>query len=190
MNASASEEIHPLRVEIPQSDLDDINERLARVRWPDELSGVGWDYGVPSDYVRDLVNYWANDFDWRKQETKLNAYQQFTTDIDGQRVHFIHVRSPEPDALPLILTHGWPMSVFEYVDLIDPLTNPTAHGGDSADAFDVVVPSLPGVGFSGPTRQPGWDTRRIARAWVELMARLGYPDVRGSRERRRFASLT
>ncbi len=175
MKASASEEIHPFRVEIPQSDLDDINERLARVRWPDELTGVGWDYGVPSAYVRDLVNYWANDFDWRKQESKLNAYQQFTTDIDGQRVHFIHVRSPEPDALPLILTHGWPMSVFEYVDLIDPLTNPTAHGGDSADAFDVVVPSLPGVGFSGPTRQPGWDTWRIARAWVELMARLGYP---------------
>jgi epoxide hydrolase len=167
-------EVQPYRVEIPQTELDDLDTRLERVRWPDELDGVDWTYGVPLEYVRELVGLWRTSFDWRAHEARLNAHPQFTTTIDGQQVHFLHVRSPEPDALPLICTHGWPMSVFEYVDLIGPLTDPRAHGGDAADAFHVVVPSLPGVAFSGPTTKPGWDTQRIVRAWVELMSRLGY----------------
>jgi pimeloyl-ACP methyl ester carboxylesterase len=166
--------IRPFRVDVPQRDLDDLRERLARTCWPDELPGVGWSHGVPLGYVRELVEYWRSGYDWRAYEAKLNAYPQFTTTIDGQTVHFLHVRSPEPDALPLIATHGWPMSVAEYLDLIGALTDPRAHGGDPRDAFHLVLPSVPGVGFSGPTDEPGWDTRRIARAWVELMARLGY----------------
>jgi epoxide hydrolase len=154
----------PYRVEIPQSDLDDLAERLGRVRWPDELPGVDWSYGVPLDHVRELVEYWRSGYDWRAQEARINEHPQFLTTIDGQQVHFLHVRSPQADALPLILTHGWPMSVVEYLDLIGPLT----------DEFHLVIPSLPGVGFSGPTREPGWDTRRIAAAWAELMRRLGY----------------
>ena len=155
--------IEPYRVEIPQGDLDDLADRLDRVRWPDELPGVEWSYGVPLDYVRELVEYWRSGYDWRAHEARLNEQPQFKTTIDGQEIHFLHVRSPEPDALPLILTHGWPMSVFEYVDLIGRLTD-----------FHLVIPSLPGVGFSGPTTEPGWDTRRIAGAWAELMRRLGY----------------
>jgi pimeloyl-ACP methyl ester carboxylesterase len=167
-------DVRPFQVEVPQADLDDLMDRLARVRWPDELPGGEWSYGVPLEYVRELVDHWRSGFDWRAQEARLNAHPQFMTTIDGQQVHYIHVRSPEAEALPLICTHGWPMSVFEYVDLIWPLTDPRAHGGDAADAFDVVIPSVPGVAFSGPTTEPGWDTRRVARAWVELMARLGY----------------
>jgi epoxide hydrolase len=167
-------EITPFRVEIPQEDLDDLQARLARVRWPDELPGVGWDYGVPVDYVRELVDRWRTAYDWRAHEARLNEHPQFTTTIDGQRVHFLHVRSPEPGALPLICTHGWPMSVFEYLDLIGPLSDPRRHGGDPADAFHLVVPSIPGVAFSGPTTEPGWGVARVARAWVELMERLGY----------------
>jgi hypothetical protein len=170
----ASAEVVPYHVEIPQSDLDELRARLERVRWPDELAGAGWSYGVPLDYARELVDHWRMSFDWRLHETRLNAHPQFMTTIDHQRVHFLHVRSPEPGALPLICTHGWPMSVFEYLDLVGPLTDPRAHGSDPADAFHVVIPSVPGVAFSGPTTEPGWDTRRIARAWVELMARLGY----------------
>jgi pimeloyl-ACP methyl ester carboxylesterase len=167
-------EVRPFRAEIPQTDLDDLHERLGRVRWPDELPGVDWSYGVPLDYMRELVDEWRTRFDWRSHEARLNGYPQFMTTIDGQQVHFVHVRSPEPDALPLICTHGWPMSVFEYLDLAGPLSDPRAHGGDPADAFHVVIPSIPGVAFAGPTTEPGWDTRRVARAWVELMARLGY----------------
>ena len=166
--------VRPHHVEIPPSKLADLQQRLDRVEWPDELPGADWDYGVPLDYVRELVDRWRTGFDWRAQEARLNAYPQFTTTIDNQLVHFVHVRSPEPDALPLICTHGWPMSVFEYLDLVGPLTDPAAHGGDRVDAFDVVIPSIPGVAFSGPTAEPGWDVRRVARAWVELMARLGY----------------
>jgi epoxide hydrolase len=169
-----SETIKSSRIEIPQADLDDLQARLGRVRWPDELSGVEWTHGVPLDYVRELVDHWRSSFDWRAHEARLNALPQFTTRVDGQQIHFIHVRSPEPNALPLICTHGWPMSVFEYLDLVGPLTDPRAHGGDPADAFDIVIPSLPGHSFSGPTSEPGWDTQRIARAWVELMTRLGY----------------
>ena len=159
-----STELRPFRAEIPQDELDDLQERLARVRWPDELPGADGRYGVPRDYVRELVEHWRTGFDWRAAEAKLNAHPQFTTTIDGATVHLVHVRSPEPDALALICTHGWPMSVFEYLDLIGPLT----------EDFHLVIPSLPGVGFSGPTTEPGWDTRRIARAWAELMRRLGY----------------
>jgi pimeloyl-ACP methyl ester carboxylesterase len=172
--SNTSDTIKSSRIEIPEADLDDLYARLARVRWPDELSGVEWSHGVPLDYVRELVDQWRSNFDWRAHEARLNTLPQFTTEIDGQQIHFIHVRSPEPDALPLICTHGWPMSVFEYLDLIGPLTDPRAHGGDPADAFDVVIPSLPGVAFSGPTTEPGWDTQRTAHAWVELMGRLGY----------------
>jgi epoxide hydrolase len=167
-------ELRPFRAELPQSGIDDLQGRLARVRWPDELPGVAWRYGVPLDYTRQLVEHWRTGFDWRDQEARLNAHPQFTTTIDGQPVHFIHARSPEPDALPLICTHGWPMSVFEYLDLIGPLSDPRAYGGDPTDAFHLVIPSIPGVAFSGPTTGPGWDTPRIARSWVELMARLGY----------------
>src|SRR3954447_2970790 len=169
-----SADLRPYRVEIPQSDLDDLQARLERVRWPDELAGAEWSYGVPLHYVRGLVERWRTGFDWRTHEARLNAQPQFTTTIDGQRVHFLHVRSPEPDALALICTHGWPMSVFEYLDLIGPLSDPRGHGGDPADAFHLVIPSIPRGAFSGPTTAPGWDTKRVARAWVELMARLGY----------------
>ncbi|PRX65867.1 pimeloyl-ACP methyl ester carboxylesterase [Nonomuraea fuscirosea] len=166
--------IDPFRIDIPQADLDDLRDRLGRTRWPDELPGVGWSYGVPTSYARELAEYWRTTYDWRAQEAALNAYPQFTTEIDRQTVHFMHVRSPEPDALPLIITHGWPGSIAEFMKVIGPLTDPRAHGGDPADAFHVVAPSLPGFGFSGPTRETGWNLRRVARAWAELMRRLGY----------------
>src|SRR5215204_3705226 len=180
-------EIRSFRIDIPQADLDDLADRLARTRWANELpseergGGVqtgpvppGWEYGVPLDYVKNLVEYWRTGYDWRAWEAKLNSYPQFTTTIDGQNVHFLHIRSPEPDATPLILTHGWPNTVVEYLGLIGPLTDPHAHGGDPADAFDVVIPSLPGFAFSGPTTESGWDAQRTAKAWAELMRRLGY----------------
>jgi pimeloyl-ACP methyl ester carboxylesterase len=167
-------EILPFRIDVPQADLDDLRERLARTRWPDELPGVGWSRGVPLGYLQQLADYWRSGYDWRAQEARLNRFPQFTTTIDGTGVHFLHVRSPEPDALPLILTHGWPGSVVEFLDVIGPLADPRAHGGDPADAFHLVIPSIPGYGFSGPTHQAGWTTDRVAAAWKELMARLGY----------------
>src|SRR5918999_5389797 len=154
-------EIRPFRVEIPQAALSDLRQRLARTRFPDEIPGVGWSRGVPLDYLRGLAQYWADGFDWCEQEAKLNELPQFTTTIDGQNIHFLHVRSPEPDALPLIITHGWPNTFLEYLDLVAPLTDPRAHGAEATDAFHVVVPSLPGSGFSGPAREPGWDSYRI-----------------------------
>lgn len=166
--------ITPFRVDVRQADLDDLRTRLANTRWPADIGGAGWSRGVPTSYLRDLAEYWSTTFDWRAWEARLNEFPQFTTEIDGQNVHFMHVRSPEPDATPLILTHGWPGSVIEFIDLIGPLTDPRAHDGDPADAFHLVVPSLPGFGFSGPTRESGWTTRRIAGAWAELMSRLGY----------------
>jgi pimeloyl-ACP methyl ester carboxylesterase len=183
--SDASQEIRPFRIQISQVDLDDLADRLARTRWANELpldtSGPpqgpippGWEYGVPVGYVRDLVNHWQHHYDWPAWEARLNQYPQFMTEIDGQPIHFLHVRSPEPEATPLILTHGWPNTFLEYLDLIAPLTDPRGHGGAAADAFHVVVPSLPGFGFSGPTREPGWDAHRTARAWAELMRRLGY----------------
>jgi pimeloyl-ACP methyl ester carboxylesterase len=166
--------IHPFTVDIAQAVLDDLSDRLARTRWPNELPGVGWSRGVPLGYLKELAEYWRTTYDWRKHEAKLNAYPQFSTEIDGQTIHFLHVRSPEPDALALILTHGWPGSVVEFLKIIGPLTDPRAHGGDAADAFELVIPSLPGFGFSGPTRESGWTTERTARVWAELMSRLGY----------------
>ena len=183
--SDASHEIRPFRIQIPQADLDDLADRLARTRWANELpmdtSGPqrgpippGWEYGVPVGYVRDLVDHWQHHYDWHAWEARLNQYPQFITEIDGQRIHFLHVRSPQPEATPLILSHGWPNTFLEYVDLIAPLTDPVGYGGEAADAFHVVVPSLPGFGFSGPTHEPGWDAHRTARAWAELMRRLGY----------------
>jgi pimeloyl-ACP methyl ester carboxylesterase len=168
-------EIRPFRIDVPQSALDDLRDRLTRTRWPDDLPGVDWSYGVPLSRLKELVEYWRTTYDWRAHEAELNDFPQFTTTIDGQNVHFLHVRSPEPDALPLILTHGWPGSVAEFLDMIGPLSDPRAYGGDPADAFHVVAPSIPGYGFSGPTTATGWDVPRIAGAWAELMGRLGYP---------------
>ncbi|WP_224243357.1 epoxide hydrolase family protein [Hyalangium gracile] len=167
-------QLQPFRIEVPQSELDDLRARLGRTRWPDEVPGLGWSQGVPVSYLKELAEYWRTAYDWRTHEAALNQHPQFTTEIDGQTIHFLHVRSPEPDALPLILTHGWPSSVVEYLDVIGPLTQPRAHGGTSAQAFHLVIPSLPGYGFSGPTREVGWGSRRVARAWAELMKRLGY----------------
>jgi pimeloyl-ACP methyl ester carboxylesterase len=167
-------EINPYSIDIPLSALDDLKERLGRTRWPDELPGVGWDLGVPLEYLKGLTEYWATTYDWRSQEGALNEFDQFTTVIDNQNVHFLHVRSTEPEALPLLITHGWPGSIAEFLDIIDPLVNPVAHGGDPADAFHVIAPSIPGFGFSGPTHETGWNTVRVAHAWVELMSRLGY----------------
>jgi pimeloyl-ACP methyl ester carboxylesterase len=171
---SSDDAIHPFRIEIPQADLDDLRRRLAQTRWPGELPGVGWTRGVPLAYLRELADYWRTSYDWRRHEARLNEPPQFVTTIDGQTIHFLHLRSPEPDALPLILTHGWPGSFLEFLKVIDPLTNPRAHGGDPQDAFHLVIPSLPGFGFSGPTHETGWTSDRIARAWAELMGRLGY----------------
>jgi pimeloyl-ACP methyl ester carboxylesterase len=166
--------IQPFSISIPQADLDDLRDRLARTRWPDELPGVGWSYGVALGYLKELAEYWRTGYDWHKWQARLNQFPQFTTAIDGQNIHFLHVRSPEPDALPLILTHGWPGSIVEFLEVIGPLSNPRAHGGDPADAFDLVIPSIPGFGFSGPTHATGWGTERVAQAWAELMRRLGY----------------
>ncbi|MFK0216470.1 epoxide hydrolase family protein [Streptomyces sp. NPDC090298] len=165
--------MHPFRIDIPQAQLDDLHRRLDATRWPDELPGVGWDRGVPVGYLKELAAYWRTSFDWRAAEAQLNAHPQFVEEIDGAQVHFLHVTSPEPDATPLLLTHGWPGSVAEFLDVIGPLTDPRAHGGDPSEAFHLVIPSIPGYGFSTLT-ETGWDTARIARAWAELMARLGY----------------
>jgi pimeloyl-ACP methyl ester carboxylesterase len=166
-------EIRPFQVAIPQADLEDLTDRLGRTRWPDELPGIGWSRGVPLGYLKELAAYWADGYDWRAQEARLNQFPQHTTTIDGQTIHFLHVRSPEPDALPLLVTHGYPSSVAEFLKIIGPLSDPRAHGGDPADAFHVVAPSLPGFGFSVPLQQAGWESGRTARAWVELMGRLG-----------------
>lgn len=166
--------IRPFRLDIAEAELADLRARLARTRWPDELRGADWSRGAPRSYLGPLVDYWREGYDWRRCEAELNAWPQYTAAIDGEDLHFLHVRSPEPDALPLIVTHGWPSSVVEYLDVLGPLSDPRAHGGDPADAFHLVVPSLPGYGLSGPTRSAGWGARRIARAWAELMRRLGY----------------
>ncbi|WP_285701612.1 epoxide hydrolase family protein [Actinomadura sp. NBRC 104412] len=171
---SETSQITPYRVQIPQDELDDLRDRLRRTRWAPQLTGTGWERGVPTDYLRRLVDRWADGFDWRAREAELNRFPQFTTTIDGTNVHFLHVRSDVPDATPLILLHGWPGSIVEFLDLIGPLTEPVAHGGTAADAFHLVIPSLPGFGFSGPPPGTGWTDGRIAAAMVELMARLGY----------------
>jgi microsomal epoxide hydrolase len=167
-------EIQPFRIDIPQAELDDLHDRLGRTRWPDELPGVGWDYGIPLGYLRELAEYWRTTYDWRRHEARLNEFAQYTTTIDGENLHFLHVRSPEPDVLPLIIIHGWPGSIVEFLKIIDPLANPRAYGANASDAFHLVAPSIPGYGFSGPTHQTGWDVKRIAAAFAELMHRLGY----------------
>jgi pimeloyl-ACP methyl ester carboxylesterase len=169
-----SAQIRPFRIEIPQSDLDDLHDRLARARWPRQLPGQGRSRGVRLEELKDLAEYWRTGYDWREHEAKLNEFPQFMTEVDGQDIHFLHVRSPEPDAIPLILTHGWPNSIVEFMKLIGPLTNPRAHGGDPAQAFHVVAPSIPGFGFSEPPRETGWNAARVAGLWAALMSRLGY----------------
>ncbi|PSK89668.1 pimeloyl-ACP methyl ester carboxylesterase [Murinocardiopsis flavida] len=172
-----SAEIQPFRIAIPQDDLDDLRARLAATRWPRRLPGAEWSRGVPVAHLKALAEYWRDGYDWRAHEAELNAFPQFATVIDGEQVHFLHVRSPEPDALPLIMTHSWPNSIAEFTDVIGPLTDPRAHGGDPRRAFHVVAPSLPGFGFS-PFPEPAddrpWSAARVAVAWAELMARLGY----------------
>jgi epoxide hydrolase len=164
--------ISEFRIAVPDAELEDLRGRLMRIRWPRQLPGDGWERGVPVGYLRRVVERWAA-YDWRLWEARLNEYPQYTTEIDGQTIHFLHVRSAEPGALPLVLTHGWPGSVAEFLEVLGPLTDPAAYGGDPRDAFHVVAPSVPGHGFSVPLT-PGWDHTRIARAWAELMRRLGY----------------
>lgn len=166
--------MEPFRIAFPEAELDDLRRRLAATRWPDERFDTGWERGVPAAYLKELAEYWRTDYDWRAAEARLNAFPQFIDEIDGARIHFLHVRSPEPDAVPLLISHGWPGSIAEFESVIGPLTDPRAHGGDPAEAFHVVIPSLPGFGLSGPVPEPGWDVPRIARAWAELMRRLGY----------------
>ena len=171
---SAGDTLIPFRIAIPDADLRDLHQRLDAARWPDEIDDAGWDYGIPLQTTRDLAAYWRHGYDWRAWEARLNEIPQFQTTIDGQNIHALHVRSPEPDAMPLILTHGWPGSILEFINVIGPLTDPRAHGGDPRDAVHVVAPSIPGFAFSGHTHERGWDVRRIAQAWKALMARLGY----------------
>ena len=166
--------IRPFRVNVPKADIDDLRRRLAATRLPTRELVQDRAQGVQLATMKELVRYWTTEYDWRKAEAKLNAYPQFMTKIDGVDIHFIHVKSKHANALPVIITHGWPGSVFELLEVIDPLTNPTAHGGSAGDAFDVVIPSLPGYGFSGEPGELGWESGRIARAWAQLMERLGY----------------
>lgn len=169
-----SADIQSFRVDIPESSVRELRRRLADTRFPPALPGDEWSTGVPISYLRRLVAYWAEEFDWAAQQAALNEFPQFTTVIEGQTIHFVHVRSKVQGALPLVLTHGWPGSFVEFVDLIGPLTDPEAHGGVAADAFDLVIPSLPGFGFSSPVVEGGWDASRIGRTWAALMERLGY----------------
>lgn len=166
--------VSPFRLEVPEAELRDLRERLARTRWPGKETVDDWSQGVPLAYLRELCRYWAEEYDWRATERRLNALPQFRTTLDGLGIHFVHVRSPHEDALPLVLTHGWPGSIVEFLKVIGPLTDPPAHGGDATDAFHVVCPSLPGYGFSDKPTGTGWGVERIAAAWVRLMARLGY----------------
>jgi pimeloyl-ACP methyl ester carboxylesterase len=167
-------EIRPFHVDIPDAALEDLRRRLAEIRWPSKELVADRSQGVQLATLRELARYWATEHDWRATEAKLNALPQFKTEIDGVDIHFIHVKSPHADALPLIMTHGWPGSVIELLEVVGPLTDPTAHGGRAEDSFDLVLPSLPGYGFSGEPTEVGWDPGRVARAWAELMHRLGY----------------
>ena len=166
--------VSPFTIEVPDAVLNDLQARLDAVRFPDELQDADWDYGTSLPYLRELVEYWRDSFDWRAQEARLNGFDQFTTTIDGLDIHFIHQRSPHADALPLLLLNGWPSSIDEYSQVIEPLVDPVAHGGSAADAFHVVIPAMPGYGFSDKPRGPGFDTGRMADFWTALMARLGY----------------
>jgi epoxide hydrolase len=162
------------RIEVAETELEDLRARLRGARWPERETVADWSQGVPLDYLRELCRYWADAYDWRATEARLNALPQFRATIDGLGIHFLHLRSPHPGALALVITHGWPGSIVEFLDAIGPLTDPPAHGGDARDAFHVVCPSLPGYGFSDKPSQPGWDIERIAAAWTALMSQLGY----------------
>ncbi|MDR0341841.1 MAG: epoxide hydrolase 1 [Nocardiopsaceae bacterium] len=169
-----TDEITPFLINVPEADLAGLRQRLRGTRWPEPATVPDWSQGVPLAYLQELCRYWAGEYDWRATEAQLNELPQFRTEIDGLPIHFIHARSPRPGALPLIITHGWPGSVIEFRKVIGPLTDPASHGGDPADAFHVVCPSLPGYGFSGKPAAPGWGVERIAAAWAVLMRRLGY----------------
>jgi pimeloyl-ACP methyl ester carboxylesterase len=173
---SDATDVRPFHVDIPQEAIDDLHQRVATTRWPEHETVTDQSQGVPLATMQELASYWGTGYDWRTCEQKLNDLPNFTTEIDGLDIHFIHVRSPHDDALPLIVTHGWPGSVVEQLKIIEPLTNPTAHGATSSDAFHLVIPSLPGHGFSGKPATTGWDPTHIARAWVTLMKRLGYTE--------------
>ena len=173
-SAFANPAIIPFSYHAPQGALDDLRQRLAHTRWPERETVTDWSQGVPLAKLRALVDYWRTDYDWRRCEATLNGFDQYRTEIDGLNIHFVHVRSAHTDALPILITHGWPGSVIEFFKIIDPLMNPTAHGGQAQDAFHVVAPSLPGFGFSDKPAERGWNADRIARAWAELMRRLGY----------------
>ncbi|MBA3715976.1 MAG: epoxide hydrolase [Pyrinomonadaceae bacterium] len=169
--AAQATAVVPFKAHIPDEVLADLRRRLGQVKWPDQLPGTTWEHGADIGTMRKLADYWEKKYDWRAQEARINRFAQFTTEIDGQRIHFIHQRSARADAIPLLLLHGWPGSIVEFLALIEPLTNPK---DSHTPAFNVIIPSLPGFGFSGPTRSPGWDTRRMAKAFVVLMDRLGY----------------
>ena len=171
---SNSAEVRPFSIEVPEAELTEVRRRINTTRWPERETVTDDSQGVRLATMQELARYWGTDYDWRKCEAKLNALPHFITEIDGLDIHFIHVRSQHEDALPLIVTHGWPGSIIEQLKIIDPLTNPTAHGASAAAAFHLVIPSLPGHGFSGKPTTTGWDPDRIARAWVVLMKRLGY----------------
>jgi pimeloyl-ACP methyl ester carboxylesterase len=166
--------VRPFRIEAADEQLDDLRDRLARTRWPDAETVDDWSQGIPLDYVQELCRYWRDEYDWRAREARLNAFPQYQVEVDGLDIHLIHVRSPHPEALPLVITHGWPGSVVEFAKVIGPLTDPVAYGGDAGDAFHVVCPSLPGYGFSARPTAPGWGVPRTAAAWAALMAALGY----------------
>jgi len=172
--APAGDALRPFRVHVPDEQLIDLRRRIAATRWPDQETVADGSQGPQLDKFREAIRYWGTDYDWRKVEARLNALPMFLTHIDGVDIHFIHIRSKHENALPLIVTHGWPGSIIEQLKIIDPLTNPTAHGGNASDAFHLVIPSMPGYGFSGKPRDRGWNPDRIARAWAELMKRLGY----------------
>ena len=167
-------DIKPFKISIADSELDDLRRRLEMTRWPERETPQDWSQGIPLDYTKELCAYWQSDYDWRRCESWLNSLEQYTTELDGLAIHFLHIRSPHSDALPLVVTHGWPGSIIEFSKVIGPLTDPTAHGGDAADAFHLVCPTLPGFGFSAKATAPGWDIQRIGRAWGQLMAKLGY----------------
>src|SRR2546422_9360663 len=167
-------DIRPFHVDVPEDELAELRDRIAATRWPSKELVSDRSQGVQLATLQELARYWETDYDWRKAEARLNASPQFTTEIDGVDIHFIHVKSAHENALPLIMTHGWPGSVMEMIDSVGPLTDPTAHGGSAGDAFHLVLPSLPGYGFSGEPGEVGWDLGRTARAWAELMRRLGY----------------
>jgi epoxide hydrolase len=174
MSNAPTADIRPFQIQIGSEDLDDLRDRLVATRWPVQPNDTGWERGVPVDYLRGLVDYWSNGFDWAAREHELNRLPQHMTTVEGQDIHFVHARSPEPSALPLVLLHGWPVSFVEFSQVIGPLSDPVAHGGEARDAFHVVVPSHPGFGYSNPVQTPGWSTSRVAAAVVRIMHRLGY----------------